>query len=165
MSSIGISEAPPARELEAARPEPADTLTYISKTTASFVHVSLDAIKDQTLPKSSSDPSPLHLDFWPHKGTTEWLQFDWDQKHDISSIKIYFFDDTDRGECHLPESWKVLYRDSGGNFQPVSNSTPYHIEKDTFNKVDFKPLKTDGIKIEIKLQEKWSAGIQEVIIE
>ena len=34
-----------------------------------------------------------------------------------------------------------------------------------FNKVDFDPVKTDGIKIEIKLQQKLSAGIQEVIIE
>ncbi|MHC4439709.1 MAG: glycoside hydrolase family 127 protein [Planctomycetota bacterium] len=155
----------PARQLKAARPEPADTLTYTSKTTASFVHVSLDAIKDQALPKSSSDPSPLHLDFWPHKGTTEWLRFDWDKKHDISSVKIYFFDDTGRGECHLPESWKVLYRDSGGNFKPVNNSSPYRTEKDTFNKVDFEPVKTNSIKIEIKLQEKWSTGIQEVVIE
>ncbi|MHC4331785.1 MAG: glycoside hydrolase family 127 protein, partial [Planctomycetota bacterium] len=43
----------PARQPQAARPEPADTLTYTSKTTASFVHVSLDAIKDQILPQSS----------------------------------------------------------------------------------------------------------------
>ncbi len=155
----------PARQFKAARPEPADTLTYTSKTTASFVHVSLDAIKDQILPESSSDSSPLHLDFWPHKGTNEWLQFDWDQKHEISSVKVYFFDDTGRGECHLPKSWKVLYRDSQGNFQPVNNNTPYRIEKDTFNKIDFQPVKTDSIKIEFKLQNKWSAGIQEVAIE
>ena len=155
----------PARQLKAARPEPADTLTYTSKTTASFVHVSLDAIKDQTLPERSSDSSALHLDFWPHKGTNEWIQFDWDQKHEISSVKIYFFDDTGRGECHLPESWKVLYRDSQGNFKPVNNTPPYYTKKDTFNKVDFEPVKTDSIKIEIKLQENWSAGIQEVIIE
>ncbi|HEC02739.1 MAG TPA: glycoside hydrolase family 127 protein, partial [Phycisphaerales bacterium] len=45
----------PARKPEAARPEPADTLTYKSKTTASFVHVSLDAIKDQILPENSAD--------------------------------------------------------------------------------------------------------------
>ncbi|MHC4891451.1 MAG: glycoside hydrolase family 127 protein, partial [Planctomycetota bacterium] len=82
----------PARRPQAARPEPADTLTYRSKTTASFVHVSLDAIKDQILPASSSDSSALQLDFWPHKNTTEWLQFEWPEKHKISSVKIYWFD-------------------------------------------------------------------------
>jgi len=155
----------PAREPQAARPEPADTLTCISRTTASFVHVSLDAIKDQILPESSSDSSALQLDFWPHKGTTEWLKFEWDKRHEISSVKVYWFDDTGRGECRVPKSWNVLYRDTEGNFRPVDNNTPYLIEKDMFNKVGFEPVNTNGIKIEILLQERWSAGVQEVVIE
>ncbi|MFC1634900.1 glycoside hydrolase family 127 protein [Planctomycetota bacterium] len=155
----------PARQPDAARPEPADTLTYTSKTTSSFVHVSLDAIKDQIRPESSPDSSPLHLDFWPHKGTREWIQFEWDRRHEISSVKVYWFDDTGRGQCKIPESWKVLYRNGEGNFQPVSNRIAYAVKKDVFNKVDFEPVRTDAIKIEITLQEKWSAGIQEVIIE
>ena len=155
----------PARKSEAARPQPADTLTYKSKTTASFVHVSLDAIKDQILPENSADPETLHLDFWPHKGTTEWLLFEWDQKHKLSAVKVYFFDDTGRGGCKIPESWKVLYRDSTGQFKPVKAGTPYGLAKDTFNKVDFTPVTTDAIKIEIKLQSNWSAGVQEVVIE
>jgi DUF1680 family protein len=155
----------PARELDAARPGPADTLTYKSKTTASFVHVSLDAIKDQILPKNSADASASQLDFWPHKDTTEWLKFEWGEKHKISSVKVYWFDDTGRGACHLPESWKVLHRDSAGRFAPVKATTPYGLKKDTFNKVDFDPVRTDAIKIEITLQKDWSAGVQEVVIE
>jgi hypothetical protein len=155
----------PARRLQAARPEPADTLTHISKTTASFVHVSLDAIKDQILPESSADSSALQLDFWPHKGTTEWLQFEWDEKHEIYCVKIYWFDDTGRGECRVPKSWKVLYRQAEGKFKTVNNNTPYLIQKDTFNKVSFEPVRTDGIKIEVTLQDNWSAGVQEVIIQ
>jgi hypothetical protein len=154
----------PARRPQAARPEPADTLTYRSKTTASFVHVSLDAIKDQILPKSSSDSSALQLDFWPHKDKTEWLQFEWDQKHEISSVKVYWFDDTGRGACRVPESWKVLYRDAEGRWKSAENNTPYLTKKDTFNKVSFEPVKTSGIKIEIVLQERWSAGVLEVVI-
>ncbi len=155
----------PARRPQAARPQPADTLTYISKTTASFVHVSLDAIKDQILPGDSADSSGLQLDFWPHKGTTEWIAFEWDRRHEISSVKVYWFDDTGRGECHLPKSWRLLYRDAGGDFEPVRNKTAYPIEKDRFNKVDFEPVKTNAVKIEIVLQDRWSAGVQEVVIE
>ena len=70
-----------------------------------------------------------------------------------------------RGACRLPEWWKVLYRDEQGDFKPVANTTPYTTEKDTFNKVAFKPVKTDCIKIEVRLQKDWAAGIQEVIIE
>jgi hypothetical protein len=155
----------PARKPEAARPEPADTLTYRSKTTASFVHVSLDAIKDQILPESSSDSSALQLDFWPHKGTTEWIQFDWKEKHNISSVKAYWFDDTGRGQCSVPKAWKILYRNTKGNFMPVKNRSPYLTKKDTFNEVIFKTVKTDGIKLEIILKDKRSAGVQEVIIK
>ncbi len=155
----------PARVPAAARPKPADTLTYTSQTTASYVHVSLEAIKDQNVPADSGDSSALQLDFWPHKGTTEWLQFEWDEAHDLSSVRIYWFDDTGRGECHLPKSWQVSYRDKDGAFQPVKNRSPYAIEKDAFNKVQFDPVSTTALKIEIVLQPEWSAGVQEVILE
>jgi hypothetical protein len=155
----------PARKPQGARPEPADTLAYRSKTTASFVHVSLDAIKDQNIPQNSGDNSSQQLDFWPHKGTTEWIQFEWDQPQELSSVQVYWFDDTGRGECHLPKSWQALYRTAEGEFKPVKNAGPYGVEKDGFNKAAFEPVKTTALKIEIKLQEKWSAGVQEVVIE
>jgi len=155
----------PARLPEAARPKPADTLAYTSETTASFVHVSLEAIKDQIVPANSADNSNLQLDFWPHNGTTEWLQFEWDRRHEVSRVKVYWFDDSNNGGCKLPKSWKVLYRDTDGHFQPVKNPGPYGIEKDGFNTVEFTPVKTDALKIEIGLHDKWSAGVQEVVIE
>jgi hypothetical protein len=155
----------PARVPERARPKPADTLTYLSETTASFVHVSLDAIKDQNVPTDSADSSNLQLDFWPHRGTTEWVQFQWNEPHELSSVKVYWFDDTGRGACRLPKAWRILYRDAHGQFQPVKNRGSYGIEKDQFNKVEFEPVTTVAIKLEIDLQKEWSAGIQEVVIE
>lgn len=155
----------PARTPEAARPEPADTLAYTSKTTASFVHQSLETIKDQVLPARSSDGSARQLDFWPHNGTTEWLRFEWDRRHELSRVKVYWFDDSDHGGCRIPKSWKLLYRDAAGRFQPVAHKSAYGVEKDTFNTVTFEPVDTDALKIEIVLHEKWSAGVQEVVIE
>ena len=152
----------PAREPEAARPEPADTLAYISKTSASFVHVSLDAIKDQNLPENSADNSMSQLDFWPHEGTTEWIMFEWDKKHEISNAKVYWFDDSGHGGCKLPKSWKIFYLGKNGDFKPVENIGPYETIIDSFNKVEFDTVKTSAIKLEIVLRDKWSAGIQEV---
>ncbi len=154
-----------AREPQTARPEPADTLTYKSKTTASFVHASLPAIKDQILPENSGDTSAQHLDFWPHKGTTEWIQYEWPEKHALSTVKVYWFDDTGRGQCHLPKSWRALYRTTEGAFEPVRNATPYGTEKDSFNQVNFPSVTTDALKVEITLQDRWSAGVQEIVIE
>ncbi|MDH7598584.1 MAG: glycoside hydrolase family 127 protein [Sedimentisphaerales bacterium] len=155
----------PACTPEATRPRPAPTLAYTSKTTASFVHVSLDAIKDQVIPEGSSDSSNLQLDFWPHKGTTEWVQFEWGQQQSISKVQVYWFDDTGTGECRVPQSWQVLYRDADGRFKPVMAKGPYGTGKDRFNQVHFDPVQTDCIRIEIQLQPGWSAGIQEVVIE
>ncbi len=154
-----------ARTLDAAHPGPADTLAYTSTTTASFVHKSLNAIKDQCMPANSSDASAGQLDFWPHNDTIEWLQFEWNRKHRLSSVNVYWFDDSAHGGCRVPESWNVLYRDGHGNFKPVNAPTAYGIEKDTFNTVTFEPVETDALKIEIALREKWSAGVQEVVIE
>jgi uncharacterized protein len=155
----------PARVPEGARPKPADTLTYRSKTTASFVHVSLDAIKDQNEPVDSADSSNLQLDFWPHSGTTEWVQFEWEQAHELSRVQVYWFDDTGRGACRVPKSWRILYQDAEGKFQSVKNRGSYGTQKDQFNQVEFDPVTTKAVKIEIDLQKEWSAGILEVVIE
>ncbi len=38
-------------------------------------------------------------------------------------------------------------------------------EKDTFNKVSFAPATTDALKVDITLQDRWSVGVQEIVIE
>jgi hypothetical protein len=155
----------PARELAAARPVPADTLAYTSRTTASYVHASLEAITDQVLPADSADNSMGQLDFWPHKGRTEWIQFEWDRQHEVSAVQVYWFDDSHRGGCKLPKSWRLLFRDEAGAFKPVASASSYGIEKDTFNTVRFAPVETDALRIEVELRDDWSAGVQEVVIE
>ena len=65
----------------------------------------------------------------------------------------------------MPKSWQVLYRTAEGEFKPVKNAGVYGVETDGLNKVAFEPVKTAVLKIEIVLQEKWSAGVQEVVIE
>ena len=155
----------PARILEAAHPEPADTLAYISKTTASFVHVSLEGIKDQALPENSAGSEDMKLDFWPHSGTTEWVMFEWDKKKEISNAKVYWFDDSKQGGCRLPKSWRILYKADNGEFKPVENKGAYGTDIDKLNNVDFDPISTSALKLEVVLHEEWSAGIQEVIFE
>jgi len=154
----------PARVPEAARPEPLPTIAYTSKLTASFVHVSLDSIKDQILPKSSSDASVLHLDFWPHKGTTEWVQYDFKKKEKVNRVKVYWFDDTGRGECRVPKSWRMLYKD-GDQWKEVPNPSGYDVDKDKYHEVTFDPVETSTLRLEVQLQPKLSTGIHEWSVE
>ncbi|MGA3246184.1 MAG: glycoside hydrolase family 127 protein, partial [Bacteroidota bacterium] len=72
---LGQMEVWPAREVSAARPLPAPTIAFTSKVTASDKRRA-DAINDQLEPKNSIDHTLPFLHWWPRKGTTEWVQYD-----------------------------------------------------------------------------------------
>ena len=78
----------------------------------------------------------------------------------VSEVEVYWFDDTGSGECRVPASWRVLYKD-GEEWKPVEGAEPYGVEKDRYNKVTFKPVTTSALRLEVTLQPEWSAGIQE----
>ncbi|MCC6426448.1 MAG: glycoside hydrolase family 127 protein [Phycisphaerales bacterium] len=117
-------------------------------------------IADGSTPKNSGDYDVPRLTFWPHKGTTEWAQVEFDKPRKVSSVEVYWFDDTGRGECKIPQSWKILYKD-GDAWKEVAASGAYPIEKDKFCRVEFSPVRTTGVKIEVGLQEGWSTGVIE----
>ena len=64
----------------------------------------------------------------------------------------------------LPASWRVLYRQADGQFVPVEDPSRYAIEKDTFNQLEFETVTTTAVKMRVRLQKDWSAGIPEVVI-
>jgi len=53
----------------------------------------------------------------------EWVQYDFSKPTTVSSVKVYWFDDTGQGECRIPESWQVLYR-AGHSWKPVAITEP-----------------------------------------
>lgn len=73
---------------------------------------------------------------------------------------MYWFDDTGQGECRVPASWKALYR-AGKKWVPVKSLNPYGVAKDKYNTVRFAPVQTSALRLEIRLPEKFSAGIHE----
>ena len=123
-------------------------------------------------PKVTSSPSrrsPLTVndgdesttfDWWPKKGSTEWVEYAFDKPVNISSTAVRWFDDTGRGEVRVPAAWRVLYLD-GGQWKPVESDSPYGIDKDKYNNLAFKPVTTSGLRLEVKMQSNWSAGIAE----
>jgi hypothetical protein len=77
---------------------------------------------------------------------------------------VYWFDDTGRGECRVPQAWKLLYRDRGA-WRPVANAGEYGCAADKLNRTTFTPVTTDGLRLELQLQTNWSAGIYEWRVE
>jgi hypothetical protein len=149
------------------------SLTYRGKITASYINTSppIGHVDPNYILNQLKSRDPIYrpgeyppLSFNPHKGTIEWVQFDWDSEHEIRRVKIFWCEDL-RAECHVPKSWSVLYKDTSNNWKKVNAKTTYTTVVDEFNIVDFAAVKTDAIKIEIELQDEYSAGLHRVIIE
>ncbi len=120
----------------------------------------VNACSDKLLPKSSDDHSIPRLTWWDHKGTSEWVQYDFEKPRKVSSVDVYWFDDTGRGGCRVPQSWHLLYKD-GDRFKPVPNAGAYGVAGDKFNKLSFEAVETKSIRLEVQLQPEFSGGILE----
>ena len=155
-----------ARTPDKAEPLPRPTLASESQASASHAYQAdhLEALNDQVEPKNSIDHDIPRFTWWDHKGTTEWVQYDFAQTAKISSAQVYWFDDTDRGACRVPASWKLLYR-SGTTWKPVEGASPYGLAKDQYNKVTFTPVETSALRLEAQLQPQFSGGILEWRVE
>ncbi len=130
------------------------------KISASYVHATLEALDDRLVPKSSVDFNVANFDFWPRKGTTEWVQYDFKEPQTIGSSEVYWFDDTGHGECRAPKAWKLMYKDGDG-WKDVQKASGYGVELNQFNKVMFDSVTTKAVRMEVELPEKFSAGIFE----
>jgi hypothetical protein len=61
----------------------------------------------------------------------------------------------------VPKSWNVYYRDEQGNWQPVAHPDQFGVKKGMGNTVNFDPVKTKALKLEVTLPDDNSAGIFE----
>jgi DUF1680 family protein len=121
----------------------------------------VDALCDDVLPKNSNDQSIDRFTWWPHKGTTEWVQYDFDKPAAVSSASVYWFDDTaTKGGCKLPKSWRLLFKD-GKDWKPFPESTDYPVAKDKFCEVKFNQVTTTALRLEVQLEKDFSGGILE----
>ncbi|MCC7389566.1 MAG: glycoside hydrolase family 127 protein [Phycisphaerales bacterium] len=146
--------------------EPRPTLASRAEVSASHCWRgdSLAAVNDLRGPASSADESIPRLTWWDHRGTAEWVALSWDGAREVSGVRVYFFDDTGKGQCRVPASWRVVYRDGGG-WKPVEAGGGYVVRKDGYSEVRFSPVKTDSVRVEVELQEGYSGGVLEFGVE
>ena len=151
-----------ARTEPSARPLPFPTIASTSTATASAngVRPDVKALNDQREPRSSGDHSNRFLHWWPHKGTREWVQYDFAKPATVNAVEIYWFDDTGVGECRLPKAWELFYRDQG-EWRRVQGASGYGCEPDQYNRTTFAPVTTDGLRVQVQLPDHFSSGIHE----
>ncbi|WP_207531741.1 glycoside hydrolase family 127 protein [Desertivirga arenae] len=152
-------------EESAAKPQPAPTIASRSAVSASLKNERLiSAIKDQYDPVDSKDASYPYLHWWPKKDTREFVQYNFEKEETVSESKVYWFDDGPWGGCRIPDSYQVLYL-KDGKWEPVSQLSSSGIEKDKYNVLKFKPVKTKALKLELKLPVDNASGIHEWIVQ
>ena len=100
------------------------------------------------------------MTWWDHKGTAEWVERSLDKQTRLSFAEVYWFDDTGKGGCRVPQSWRLLYKD-GDQWRPVTTKSECGVKPNQFNRVTFEPVITTGLRLEVQLQPKFSGGILE----
>ncbi|MBN2560801.1 MAG: glycoside hydrolase family 127 protein [Phycisphaerae bacterium] len=147
------------RDAEAVPPPPL-TAGFRASGSHCFSNDTIGALNDGLLPASSSDHGIPRMTWWSHKGTAEWLQYDLPKPMKITSVDVYWFDDTGRGGCRVPQSWRLLYRD-GNTWKPVANPRGFGVQKDRFNEARFDDVQTEALRLEVQLQPGFSGGVLE----
>ena len=91
--------------LAEARPRP----TIANQSSVSASHKNgpdgLEAMNDQVEPKASNDHSIPRFTWWDHRGTREWVQYDFQTAARVSTVEVYW-NGRPSGPA-LPGSWPV----------------------------------------------------------
>ena len=125
----------------------------------------VSALCDGLDPKDSCDHSIPRFTWWDHRGTKEWVQYAFEGPSKVSAASVYWFDDERvKGQCRAPQSWRLLYKD-GAAWKPVKAKGEFGTALDKPNRVEFEPVQTTGLRIEVELKPNFSGGILEWKVE
>ena len=149
------------QELTATRPTMPATLASLSKIDASTKTSSLKSIADRLVPKDEFDRSMPYYHWWPAQATTEWMTYEFPEATTVKSSTVYWFDDGPWGGCRVPKWWKIYYMDEAGEWQEVQNPDKYETVKGAANTVNFDPVTTTKVKLEVRQPDDNSAGLFE----
>jgi hypothetical protein len=147
-----------------AHPLPAPTIAFRSKIRASKLTKTLSAVNDQAVPLNSNDNSVINYNWFPDTDKWEWIEYDFEKPEIISEANVYWFDDGPEGGCRIPDEWEILYLDEN-IWKSVGSRSGSRIAKDNWNIIKFKPVRASSLKIKVKLNKKYSAGIYEWIVK
>ena len=153
------------QDLKATNPAAPATLASQSKINSSMRIPALQSIADRLVPKDGNDRSMPYTHWWPKNGSTEWISYTFPEEADVQSCTVYWFDDQPWGGCRIPDSWKIYYKDANGEWQPVENADGYPVAKGEPCTVNFKPVKTTALKLEVTMNRRLSAGVFEWIVK
>jgi serine/threonine protein kinase len=139
-------------------------LSLKAKVTVSFARNGMNParLNDQQMRRAAVAGVETNFDFWPHVGGSEWIRYEWNEPVQVSKVTASWFDDTaSGGDCGLPDAWRLSYLDDGGNWKPVEMNSPYSIRQAEPVNVEFTPVTTKALRLDLDLKDGLSAGLYE----
>ena len=150
-----------AQDLSATTPAQPATLASQSKVSSGSKVPAISSINDRLVPKDENDRSMPYTHWWPKKGGTEWLSYEFPAEATVQSCTVYWFDDAPWGGCRVPKSWRILYQDAQGQWQPVTDVDHYPTTRGAACTVNFSPVKTKALRLEVTQPDEFSSGLFE----
>ncbi|MBI5383534.1 MAG: glycoside hydrolase family 127 protein [Verrucomicrobia bacterium] len=150
-----------------AEPLPLPTLASEATPSASrcWTNDTLAGLNDQVEPAASDDAKIPRFTWWDHRGTKEWVQYDFDRTQKVSAVEVYWWDERRiNAHCRVPQSWRLLFKD-GTEWKLVPGASEGGTKMDQYNRVTFPALSTPALRMEVQLQPEWSGGILEWRLE
>ena len=110
-------------------------------------------------PSTSRDIGAARFTWTAKKGSSEWVEYDFDQPQSIHSAEVFWAADAGRRiTTKLPVAWKVQYK-AGDDWKDVQQEKQSPIAADTFNETTFEPVTTTGIRLQVQLETDATAGL------
>ena len=150
-----------SQDLRATTPTQPATLASQSKVSSGSKVPAISSINDRLVPKDENDRSMPYTHWWPKKGGTEWLSYEFPAEATVQCCTVYWFDDAPWGGCRVPKSWRILYQDAQGQWQPVTDADHYPTTKGAACTVNFSPVKTKALRLEVTQPDDFSSGLFE----
>ena len=153
------------QDINATTPSQPATLASESKVTSSSRVPALSSVNDRLVPRDENDRSMPYTHWWPKKGVTEWIGYELPQESSVQSATVYWFDDGPWGGCRVPKSWRILYQDAQGEWLPVEGADRYPTDKGAACTVNFNPVVTKALRLEVTLPDEYATGLFEWIVK
>ncbi len=74
----------------------------------------LGALNDGVEPRDSCDHNIPRFTWWDHRGTKEWVEYEFETPQKLSTAQVYWFDDARIGRhCRAPKAWRLVLQGRG----------------------------------------------------
>jgi len=95
------------------------------------------------------------------RGETQWVQYAFPVEEEVSRVDVFWVaNPADTNAPGLPQSWRLLYRTSAG-WKEVQARTPYGLAANAFNTLEFDPVRTSALRIEVRITPNATVGLAE----